>query len=55
MLMCMHYSLAVLASLIFLNGDHCFSEWLPTKVTLWFLHHVRLPASHNNAPPTNVS
>ena len=45
----MHCSLTVLA-LIPLYGGHCFSVWLPEKVTHSFLHHVRLPASHNNAP-----
>ena len=45
----MHWSLTVLA-LILLYGGHCFSVWLPSKVTRGFTHHVRLPASHNNAP-----
>jgi len=39
----MHCSLTVLA-LILLYGGHCFSVWLPLKVTL------RLSASCNNAP-----
>ena len=45
----MHCSLTVLA-LIFLYGGHCFSVWLPSKVTHGFPHRVRLPASRNNAP-----
>ena len=47
--MCMHYSLVVLA-LILLYGGHCFSVQLPSSITHSFSHHVRLPASHNNAP-----
>ena len=45
----MHRSLTVLA-LILLYGGHCFSVWLPAKVTHSFTHRVRLPASCNNAP-----
>ena len=45
---CMHCSLIVLA-LILLYGGHCFSVWLPSKVTHSFTHRVRLPASCNNA------
>ena len=45
--MCMHFSLKVLAFIPFYGGP-CFSVQLPSKVTRSFLHHVRLPASHNN-------
>jgi len=45
----MHWSLIVLA-LILLYGDHCFSVRLPSKVMRGFTHHIRLPASRNNAP-----
>ena len=47
--LCMHHSLTVLA-LILLYGSHCFSIQLPSKVTRGFTHHIRLPASRNNAP-----
>ena len=45
---CMQCSPIVLA-LILLCGGHCFSVRLPSKVWHGFTHHVRLPASCNNA------
>ena len=48
-LVCMHCPLTVLA-LILLYGGHCFSVWLPSKVTHGFTHYIRLSASHNNVP-----
>ena len=41
---CMH------CYLILLYGGHCFSVWLPAKVTLGLPHHIRLTASFNNVP-----
>ena len=33
-----------------LYGGHCFSVWLPSKITRGFTHRIRLPASRNNVP-----